>query len=132
MMIEARHDGSRWLDKRSLQKRSVSKMNTWPHFHAEGAQGFAKLSVLLPGCSRKASHPKILDGIGADFLQDDLSDSSILSELATWIESYLVHTEEYSDQWWELYLEEREFWDAFPALPEALLRRGFVGPPLLF
>ena len=54
---------------------------------------------------------------------DDLEDGNVLSQTAEWIETYLVDTETFVNYWWEMYLEEREFWDEFPSLLDALYRR---------
>ena len=70
-----------------------------------------------------------LGGTMANLLEDDLAETSILSDLADWLETYLHETEPYAAQWWDLYLEERDFWDNLPSLLEALLRRGYVRPP---
>lgn len=65
----------------------------------------------------------------ANLLKDDLAEISILSDMADWLNTYLHQTEPYAAQWWDLYLEERDFWDNLPSLPEALLRRRYVRPP---
>ena len=54
---------------------------------------------------------------------DDLEDGNVLQQTAEWIEMYLVNTEKFVSYWWEMYLEEREFWDEFPSLLDALYRR---------
>lgn len=39
---------------------------------------------------------------------------------------YLQATESNDSQWWDMYVDEREFWDELPAIIEALLRRWLV------
>lgn len=64
--------------------------------------------------------------IDIDFYKDTLDDSQILKSLTDWIEMYLQATESNDSQWWDMYVDEREFWDELPAIIEALLRRGSV------
>ncbi len=45
------------------------------------------------------------------------------------MELYLRDTEHFTEHWWDLYLEERDFWDNLPLLPDALLRRRCVRSP---
>lgn len=59
-----------------------------------------------------------------DFSVDSLDDGDILKNLARWIERYLQKTETFHSLWWDLYLEEREFWEELPAIVEALFRRA--------
>lgn len=60
----------------------------------------------------------------ADSALDPLGDGSLLRLLAEWIERYLQESEQQPARWWDLYSEEREFWDEIPVLVECLLRRG--------
>lgn len=39
---------------------------------------------------------------------------------------YIQTTDPHDSQWWDMYLDEREFWDEFPSVVEALLRRRSV------
>lgn len=49
-----------------------------------------------------------------------------MKTLADWIEMYIQTTDPHDTQWWDMYLDEREFWDGFPSIIEALLRRRSV------
>ena len=60
----------------------------------------------------------------ADSALDSLGDGSLLRLLAEWIERYLQESEQQPARWWDLYSEEKEFWDKIPVLVECLLRRG--------
>ena len=59
-------------------------------------------------------------------MQDGLSRSNILAELADWIETYMEQTGRFREHWFEMYLDEEEFWNTFTLVPEAMLKRGFV------
>lgn len=39
---------------------------------------------------------------------------------------YLQATESNDTQWWDMYVDEREFWDELPSIIDALLRRWLV------
>ena len=39
---------------------------------------------------------------------------------------YLQTTDSNRSQWWDMYVDEREFWDDLPSIIEALLRRWLV------
>lgn len=52
-----------------------------------------------------------------------------MKTLADWIEMYIQTTDPHDTQWWDMYLDEREFWDEFPSIIEALLRRRSVAHP---
>lgn len=54
---------------------------------------------------------------------DSLEDGEILKSLTGWIDTYIQTTEQYDSQWWDMYLDERDFWDELPIMVEALLRR---------
>lgn len=63
--------------------------------------------------------------------EEDLTETKGLAALAEWIETYLQSTEHLAEQWWDLFLDEREFWENLPLLAEALVRRGYVRSPFL-
>lgn len=69
--------------------------------------------------------------VTADEIADDIAETDILAELADWIEKYLQATEHLAEQWWDLFLDERDFWETFPLLAEALVRRGYARPSIL-
>lgn len=54
---------------------------------------------------------------------DDLGDGNLLRELGSWTESYIQATGSHASQWWDMVQEEREFWDEFPAVVEAIAHR---------
>lgn len=60
----------------------------------------------------------------ADSAPDSLGDGSLLRLFAEWVERYLQETEQQPSRWWDLYTEERDFWDEIPFVIECLLRRG--------
>ena len=55
--------------------------------------------------------------------QESLEDGEILKTVTHWIEKYLQKTEPLDSQWWDMYSDEREFWEELPALVESLIRR---------
>lgn len=55
--------------------------------------------------------------------EESLEDGEIFKNITHWIERYLQKTEPLESQWWEMYLEEREFWEELPILVESLIRR---------
>lgn len=61
--------------------------------------------------------------LDTDVGKDTVDDSQILKSLTDWIEMYLQATESHDSQWWDMYMEEREFWDELPSIFEALHRR---------
>ena len=52
-----------------------------------------------------------------------------MKTLADWIEMYIQTTDPHDTQWWDMYQDEREFWDEFPLIIEALIRRRSVAHP---
>jgi hypothetical protein len=58
-----------------------------------------------------------------NYSQEPLEDGEILKSVTHWIERYLQKTEPLESQWWEMYLDEREFWNELPVLVEGLIRR---------
>lgn len=60
----------------------------------------------------------------ADSTSESLGDGILLKLFAEWIERYLQETEQQPYRWWDLYTEEREFWEEIPFVVECLLRRG--------
>ena len=65
-------------------------------------------------------------GILAKYFLDSLEDGEILKSLTGWMVMYLRNTEQHDTQWWEMYLDEREFWDELPAMVEGLFRRRWA------
>lgn len=55
--------------------------------------------------------------------QESLDDGDILKNLTHWIERYLQKTESLESQWWDMCLDEREFWEELPMIVESLIRR---------
>ncbi|KAL9131097.1 MAG: hypothetical protein Q9217_000859 [Psora testacea] len=55
--------------------------------------------------------------------KNSLTDSSTLEKVASWIETYLDATQELVEHWWDMLLDEREFWEELPNIAEAILRR---------
>lgn len=56
--------------------------------------------------------------------KESLEDGEILKNVTHWIERYLQKTELLDSQWWDMYLDEREFWEELPVLVEGLIRRA--------
>ena len=79
------------------------------------AQAFEKGNI-MQRCAPQAP--------SADRALDSLGDGSLLRLFAEWIERYLQETEQQTSRWWDLYTEEREFWEDIPYVVECLLRRG--------
>ncbi|KAL6717000.1 hypothetical protein ACLMJK_004914 [Lecanora helva] len=67
---------------------------------------------------------KTLGLLAVAFEKNDLGDGGIFESLATWVESYLQTTEPLSSQWWDMVQDERDFWNDFPCLVDALVRRS--------
>lgn len=61
--------------------------------------------------------------VPTDSSKGDLDDGQYFRRLYVWIEMYLDTTEPHLSQWWEMYHEERAFWEDFPSLVEGLVRR---------
>ena len=62
-------------------------------------------------------------------ITDDLSDGQLFERLADWIEIYLEATQDLAAHWWDMLMEQREFWDDFPGILDAfIVRRGFGSP----
>ena len=60
-----------------------------------------------------------------DVFLEDLSSAGILTNLSTWIENYLEQTNELSSYWYDLFVDQRDFWEEFPNLAESILRRRY-------
>ncbi|KZF21582.1 ubiquitin C-terminal hydrolase [Xylona heveae TC161] len=74
--------------------------------------------------AREQRDPRDAVLITAQFLEKgNLDDGFLLVQLKDWFGSYLQHTEPRRPDFWEVYLEERDFWDEIPSLFECLLRR---------
>lgn len=58
------------------------------------------------------------------FEKGDLDDGEYFRRLSIWIEMYLETTEPHTSQWWEMYHEQRAFWEEFPSLVDGLLKRS--------
>ena len=58
-----------------------------------------------------------------NFFQESLEDGEILKNLTHWIERYLQKTEPLESQWWDMCVDEREFWEELPFIVECLIRR---------
>lgn len=62
-----------------------------------------------------------------DPVTDDLSDGQLFERLADWIEMYLEATQDLAAHWWDMLMDQREFWDDFPGILDTfIVRRGFA------
>jgi len=59
----------------------------------------------------------------ADQPLGDFGDGNIIRELAVWIDNYLEHTKHASSQWFNMFADNREFWEKIPAVINELIRR---------
>lgn len=97
-------------------------LDMFPYVHR---QSNLRNTVILLGNAFEKS--KLQESCGFDILANCLPDSlengEILKSLTAWMITYLQNTEQHDTQWWEMYLDEREFWDELPAIVEGLFRR---------
>ena len=54
----------------------------------------------------------------------DLKNGEIFEQLADWIETYLESNKGMASTWWDMLIEEREFWDELPTIMEAIIQRS--------
>ncbi|KAI9827937.1 MAG: hypothetical protein M1819_006880 [Sarea resinae] len=54
----------------------------------------------------------------------DLGNGEMLLDLGDWFSRFLLQTEHSPRDWWDLYDQNRDFWDEVPLMMEALLRRS--------
>lgn len=100
-------------------------LDMFPYGHP---QSNLRNTVTLLGNAFEKSEFEILckNGTLANHILDSLEDGEIIKSLTRWIITYLQNTEQHDTQWWEMYLDEREFWDELPAMVEGLFRRRYI------
>lgn len=106
------------MDGKDVQENLMKKFP-----YAGGARDVRETLRLLAGAIEKRKRSTTYIGKFTDCFQDSLEDGEILKNLTQWIERYLQKTEPLDSQWWDMCLDEREFWEELPALVESLIRR---------
>ena len=61
--------------------------------------------------------------LDAKSLEGGLGDGQLLHKLAIWIESYLQQTKHAALQWFNMFTEQRDFWEKVPNIVTELVRR---------
>lgn len=106
------------MDGKDLQDALIKKFP-----YAGGAGNVRDIIRVLANTleKRKLSITYIYKFINS--FQESLEDGDILKNLTHWIERYLQKTEPLESQWWDMCLDEREFWEELPLIVESLIRR---------
>ncbi|KAL9102182.1 MAG: hypothetical protein Q9163_002630 [Psora crenata] len=67
---------------------------------------------------------RTVNTMAATWEKNSLADTSSLEKVAAWIEAYLDTTHDLVEHWWDLFLDERDFWEDLPNIADAILRRS--------
>ena len=59
----------------------------------------------------------------ANFYKGGLGDGQLIHNLALWVEDFLEQTKHAASQWFNMFTEQRDFWEKFPNIVNELVRR---------
>ncbi|MCJ1398303.1 hypothetical protein MMC11_001500 [Xylographa trunciseda] len=78
----------------------------------------------FPYCETYENPVHALGAISNAMLHGGLGDGQLLHNLAIWIEDYLEQTKHAAPQWFNMFTEQRDFWEKFPNIVTELVRRS--------
>ncbi|MCJ1379414.1 hypothetical protein MMC17_002515 [Xylographa soralifera] len=78
----------------------------------------------FPYCETYENPAHALAAICNAMTQGGLGDGQLLHKLAMWIEDYLQHTKLAAPQWFNMFTEQRDFWEKVPSIVTELVRRS--------
>ena len=84
---------------------------------------FQAVSILANHTSNGMSDVTVSLGVNTDPSSGDLGDGQLIRGMSVWIDNYLERTKHVSSQWFNMFVDAREFWDKIPVVTNELMRR---------